>query len=243
MKVSNQTQEFVSESYRYVSSYLDLPSKDIAVILDHLNDKILNKDLIEKILDVGCGNGESLDLYKKNFSASFAVGIEPSKDAVKVLQKKYKNNKEIIFQSAFAHNLPYDVDSFDLVTVWSVLHWIGRNEYLQSIGELIRVCKKYLFVMDFVASKDYRVPYSHKKGLYSYKQNFDTIISASGVMKPIKELLWWVNPNNKKIEYISKSQLEMFEKNYLSYHARKLVIYEKNYDLLPSRTENDFPLM
>ena len=24
----------------------------------------------------------------------------------------------------------------DIVLVWSVLHWIGRNEYLQSIGEI-----------------------------------------------------------------------------------------------------------
>ena len=50
--------------------------------------------------------------------------------------------------------------TFDIVLVWSVLHWIG-NEYLQSIGEMIRICNKFSD-NGFCCQRDYRVSYHHK---------------------------------------------------------------------------------
>ena len=235
MDEKKQTEQFESESYRYISSYLNDGGRR-----DLLIPQCLNSDNIQSILDVGCGNGEFLNAWKHHFSAKIGVGVEPSSEGVKLLQNKWSSEKGLTFQNAFAHHLPFDNDKFDLVTTWSVLHWIGRNEYLQSIGEMIRVCSKYLCVMDFVASADYRTPYHHKEGFYTYKQNFDDIISGSGIMRQIETIRWWVNPNNGKVCIIEQNELEKFEKNIISYHARKLVVYEKDYSLLPIKTENDF---
>lgn len=235
---SNQTNEFESESYRYVRSYLNDSHGNPEVFLGEIP-----KDQVESILDVGCGNGEFLFALKNHFNATKAVGIEPSQEAIKLLEEKWSNKIAegcgVSFLNAFAHQIPFDSDAFDLVTIWSVLHWIGRNEYLQSLGELIRVCKKYLLVMDFSAKEDYRVPYKHKQGLYTYKQDFEEVIVASGVMRTIKEVRYYVNPADGKIVIINKSQLEDFG-SFVNYHSRKLVIFEKSYDFLPCKEESDF---
>jgi ubiquinone/menaquinone biosynthesis C-methylase UbiE len=235
MKEKKQTEQFNLESYRYISSYINDKEKPDLIIPQSLKSKT-----IETILDVGCGNGVFLNNWKNFFSTKRAVGIEPSEDGIKLIKKKWQKEKGLNFQSSFAHNLPFESDSFDLVTAWSVLHWIGRNEYLQSIGEMIRVCSKYLLVMDFVAKKNYRTPYYHAKGLYTYKQDFEILINASGIMKKLEVMRWWVNPQNGKVSFLKKGDLDQFEGNNISYYARKLVVYEKDYSLLPIKNESDF---
>ena len=238
MVEKKQTQMFGGESLRYVSSYIHRKrGKDEAI---NLAIKGFMTQPLKSILDVGCGNGEFLFDWKNYFGIEKAVGVEPSEDAVKLLRKKWKAEDCINFQSAFAHHLPFESDSFDLVTSWSVLHWIGRNEYLQSIGELIRVCSKYLCVMDFVAHQDYMTPYHHLNGLYTYKQDFDSVISASGIMRRIEVLRYWVDPQSNTLCMISEEDLKPFDENIVSYHARKLVVYEKDFSHLPIKTEIDF---
>jgi ubiquinone/menaquinone biosynthesis C-methylase UbiE len=205
---------------------------------------LLNEDLLlgcppKNILDVGCGNALSLLSLCEGFSAK-GVGVEPSEEAVNLLKNKYSNNPSLSFQVARAHSLPFETDSFDLVTIWSVLHWTGRNEFLQSLGELIRTTGKYLAVMDFVASKDYRVPYHHDKRFYTYKTDFEGLILMSGVMKKIVEKRWWLPPSSNDVNFINESDLIPFLGNKLNYHSRKLVIFEKDYELLPVYTESDF---
>lgn len=233
MLAINQTREFESESLRYVSSHLNTQ----AVIKSTF--PVLSKN-IKSILDVGCGNGHFLYSWKQHYQVQEAMGVEPSSEAVRLLKEKWGCVNGMNFCSASAHRLPFDTNSFDIVTVWSVLHWVGRNEYLQSLGEIIRVCNRYLVVMDFVARDEYRVPYSHKNGLFTYKQDFQKVIEGSGIMKSIETTRWWVDPNNNKLHMINEEDLNPFEQNILSYHARKTVIFEKDYDFLPVKDGQSF---
>lgn len=229
----DQTREFKGESLRYVSSHLHNN-------LDFKNVFPNSVGNIRSILDVGCGNGDFLYSWKQYYQAEQAMGVEPSQEAVKLLKEKWGAVSEMQFFSAFAHSLPFETDSFDLVIVWSVLHWVGRNEYLQSLGEVIRVSGRWLVVMDFVAQKDYRVPYSHKNGLFTYKQDFQPLVEYSGIMKAIEVIRWWVNPTDNTLYLINEKELDLFEKNILSYHARKMVVFEKNYEALPIKENKDF---
>lgn len=74
------------------------------------------------MLDVGCGNGIFLNEWQKKFQLDRAVGLEPSAKAVNLLNDKWRNDDVIEFKSAYVHDLPFENDSFDLVTTWSVLH-------------------------------------------------------------------------------------------------------------------------
>ena len=235
--MKNQTQEWSDQSYRYVSSYLndsEIRSPDLLRFTDYL-PKLPTSP---KILDVGCGNGAFLKCVVKMFGAQKGVGIEPSQKAVDLLENKYAGDDNLEFHRISAHSLPYKSDEFDLVIIWSVLHWIGRNEYLQALGELVRVSKRYIVVMDFVGSREYKVPYSHKKGFYTYKMDFEIPLIASGILNKVAEERWVMDQNEQKIP-ISEEDLIPFEEKSENWGARKMVVFEKNYDALTT-LESDF---
>jgi ubiquinone/menaquinone biosynthesis C-methylase UbiE len=231
--MDEQTSHFENESKRYVSSYIDLP-------VYALFPKTIDLKEINTMCDVGCGNGELLSAYKNLYSISKCVGVEPSEESVKLLKNKFDQNIGFNFLCAFAHKLPFDTNNFDLVLCNSVLHWVGRDEYLQSLGELIRVTKKYLIIMDFVGSKDYRVPYHHKLGLFTYKQDFEKVITASGIMEKIETIQYYYDSSNSTFHNINENDLHPFEGNILNYHSRKMIVFQKNYDLLPLKSIQDF---
>jgi len=172
--------------------------------------------------------------------ADEGVGLEPSAEAVQLLGRTYADDPRMSFQTGTVNALPFKTDSFDLVMCWSVLHWVGRNEYLQSLGELIRVTGSHLLIMDFVAAQDYRVPYSHIEGMFTYKQDFVEPILASGVMRVVDELRWWDKGTPGALHPIQDRDLEPFLGNPLSYHARRGVLFAKDYSLLPTFHAQDF---
>jgi hypothetical protein len=93
--------------------------------------------------------------------------------------------------------------------------------------------------MDFVGQKDYRVPYSHKDGLFTYKQDFERIVLNSGIMHSIEERRWYVEPANGNLSFINKAQLNPFDKS-INYHSRKMIVFQKDYEALPVKSEDDF---
>ncbi len=238
---SNQTNEFESESLRYVSS--GLRKKKTILLKKKLIPKLIPENKVNSMCDIGCGSGENLKFWKTHYNLKKAIGVEPSKKSIKILKKKFSNEKKngFDFKYAYAHKLPFENDSFDIVLVWSVLHWIGRNEYLQSIGEMIRICNKFLVIMDFVAKEDYRVPYHHKGGggFFTFKHDFEKIVVESKIMQPIERVRYWIDPTNEKLSILKKKQLDPFSKH-VNFHSRKLVVFKKDYNLLKIKTKNEF---
>tara|TARA_B100001121_G_C18667911_1_gene612304 strand:+ start:533 stop:1285 length:753 start_codon:yes stop_codon:yes gene_type:complete len=236
-KLINQTYCWDKESARYTSENIKRRRLD-----DYSNEfKFFNNKNIKSILDVGCGSGEMLKdltvkLNNKKNKIINATGLEPSREASRILKRKYKDDKNLSFINSYAHALPFNDNSFDLVYAWSVLHWIDRNNYLQSIGEMIRVTKKYLVIMDFYSGKDYRVNYSHNKDFYTYKSDFDVILKHSGVMMKQTDLIWRLDPeDNFSKKFISKKELRSMSNNFsnkFNWDARRFVIYKKDTNLL-----------
>ena len=177
-------------------------------------------------------------ILAKNSKPISGVGIEPSRQAINILSNKYSGKKNLKFFPAVCHKLPFKDNSFDLVYAWSVLHWIDRNNYLQSLGEIARVSKKYVLIMDFYTKNDYKVKYRYKKNFYTYKSDFDIILSNSNILTKHKERIWQIN-QNKKIQ-LSKKKFIKFKGNPMNWNARKTVIYIKNNNLLKTYNKNYF---
>jgi len=129
-------------SYDYIS---DLPSKDFVEIVG----KILIPENY-KVLEVGCGSGKNLRYLSKQYNCK-CYGLEPNQELVNKLNNDHlKNGYNIKFVYSFSNHLEFEDNDFDLVICWSVLHWVNRNQILQSIGEMLRVTQKYILIMDFV---------------------------------------------------------------------------------------------
>lgn len=235
-QIVEQTEAFAeSESFRYFTDRTGFTRPTISV-----DDLHAVAGPIRSILDAGCGTGVNLAHLVDVTGASRGTGIEPNADTVAQLRRNHEVDPRLEFHEASVHRLPFPSDSFDLVVCWSVLHWVGREEYLQALGELIRVTAKYLIVMDFVGSQDYRVPYHHRPGLFTYKMDFEPPLMASGILDCIDVVRWWEPEAAGPRIPVAEGDLTPFVDRELNYHARKVGTFHKNLERLPTYVIEDF---
>ena len=211
----NQTTNWKEQSLRYAES----ASKSYENQIFEKHFSFFSNKKIRNMLDVGCGNGDFLNNFQKKKRIK-KFGIEPSQQTINLCKKRHKN---INFKKAFSHNLPFPDNKFDLVNIWSVLHWIDRNHYLQSLGELVRVTNKFLMVMDFFPKIEHKIKYKHKRGFFTFKTDFDKILNSSGYLKKKFELNYFIDEKTKKL--IVRNNIKD------NIHQRKMVIYEKQITL------------
>lgn len=96
---------------------------------------------VDSILDVGCGEGFTLNRLKEHGIGKKLEGLEYSKDAILLGKKTYPDIK--ITQGSI-YELPYKANSFDLVLCTEVLEHLEEPE--KALQELVRVSKKYLVI-------------------------------------------------------------------------------------------------
>ena len=100
------------------------------------------KDLeINSVLDVGCGEGFSLNKLSEEGIGKKLEGIDFLKTAIEIGKKLHPN---ITLNQGNIYKLEYKNDSFDLVMATEVLEHLEDPK--KGLKELIRVSKKYLLL-------------------------------------------------------------------------------------------------
>lgn len=102
------------------------------LVLGHL--KINDNDMI---LDIGCGLGEFLESIQN--PTVFKMGIDNDPECIKISNKSVKQ-PNIHFRVADASHLPFQPDTFDIVTCICVLEHVDNPTAV--IREAYRVCRK-----------------------------------------------------------------------------------------------------
>lgn len=104
----------------------------------HMIIRALNPKQEQRILDVGCGTGKLLGKIYKLTEGKELVGVDYSREMIKVA--KEKRSKDIEFKVADACSLQFESDSFDaVVNSFSFHHYSDQNK---ALGEMNRVLKK-----------------------------------------------------------------------------------------------------
>lgn len=115
----------------------DLQKKDIASLIGEFPDIFDGLKKSGKVLDIGCGAGDVLvEMLSSNFHTT--VGIDISESAIKYARKKYGSESSIKFfemdisEKVLNSDLRaakgiLDFQSFDLVTSFYCLHWVGNQ--------------------------------------------------------------------------------------------------------------------
>ncbi len=99
---------------------------------------MMTVDGIDKVLEIGCGNGHGAKLIKKYFHARNIVGIDLDERMIKLAEKR-NNDPSISFLVMDASTLNFPDKYFDAVFDFGVIHHIPN--WKDCLNELKRVLK------------------------------------------------------------------------------------------------------
>jgi len=94
----------------------------------------------EHLLDVGCGAGENLHLFRQK--GCVATGIDSSESNLEMTRKRLENRADLYLGDP--EELPFSDNEFDIVTMVTSLEYM-KNPAL-AIAEAIRVCRGRVFI-------------------------------------------------------------------------------------------------
>lgn len=101
---------------------------------------IIKNTKADKILDVGCGEGFTIQILKEKNIGTAREGIDVLPEAVEVAKKNIPDEE---FKVGSIYDLPYKDNSFDLVLCMEVLEHLEDPQV--ALQELKRVSSKHIF--------------------------------------------------------------------------------------------------
>jgi SAM-dependent methyltransferase len=141
-----------------------------------------------RILEVGAANGARVAALCAEYGAR-GTAIEPSAAAVEDARARFPDIK---VERGLSHELPTD-ETYDLVIISAVFHWVDRSLLLATVAEIDRVLDDggYLVVADFFPHSPMKNAYEHvdSERMYTYKQDYSAVFRASGVYLPVGSAL------------------------------------------------------
>lgn len=106
-----------------------------------------------RVLDIGCGTGSFAVAAWKNTQPGGAVnGVDVSSKMLRLARKKnLKANSAVEFSEQGATSLPFQNETFDIVTMITVLHAIPTIRRRECFSEMIRVLRPtgHILIVDF----------------------------------------------------------------------------------------------
>jgi SAM-dependent methyltransferase len=140
-----------------------------------------------RMLDLGCSNGWRCAAIRQRYGCQ-CLGVDPSRKAISAGRKQFP---DVRFRRGVLDNLPLRPgETYDLVIVNYVLHWVSRQTLLKALAEIDRSVADggYLILGDFLPDQPTRVVYHHlPKGLvYTYKLDYAQIFLDTGLYRTIR---------------------------------------------------------
>jgi len=127
-----------TDNYRKHKSASKLQSR----LLDNFNKTLLREVKVLKpisILDVGCGEGFTLERLRKAKVGKKLEGVDYLDLAIKLGKKEHP---KLVLKKGSIYDLKYKANSFDVVICSEVLEHVEDPQ--KGLEELVRVSKKYV---------------------------------------------------------------------------------------------------
>jgi len=152
MNITKQKQVFGSYAKDY-QKYRNYYKPSLYKLLSSVSKKqFKNKEL--SILDVGCGTGKSTEPLLKITKKTRVFGVDPDPRMLKEACLHAKQvHLPITYMEGSGESLPFEKESFDIITVGTAFHWFATKKALK---EMQRVLKKngLIFVYWSMERKD-----------------------------------------------------------------------------------------
>jgi ubiquinone/menaquinone biosynthesis C-methylase UbiE len=152
MKRQTATQQTVFNDQEFADRYARKHLKMARKFGREYSEKLKNHGFQKgRILDAGCGFGETLHYLAKNFPETELIGMDLSEPLLEIARSHNSQSdflNKIEFINADVHNIPYPDEYFDVVLSINMVHLV--DDPLKMLQELERVLHKngYLFIAD-----------------------------------------------------------------------------------------------
>jgi len=135
------------DPYRFIAGWYDRLFEPINSGLRVLGLRLFIPKKGMALLDVGCGTGLHLDLYRKYQCALY--GIDPSPSMLEIAQKRLGDAAKLHLGDA--SDMPYEDEYFDLVIAMLALHEMRPATRSAVVQEMKRVLKPsgHMLLIDF----------------------------------------------------------------------------------------------
>jgi ubiquinone/menaquinone biosynthesis C-methylase UbiE len=135
------------DPYRRVAGIYDRLFEPLNRRLRLLGVRMFPPEKNMKVLDVGCGTGVHLDIYRG--SGCKLYGIDTSPSMLDVARTRLGVDAEL--RLADATKIPYESNTFDLIVCMLVLHEMDQRMRMSVIAEMKRVLKTegHILLIDF----------------------------------------------------------------------------------------------
>jgi ubiquinone/menaquinone biosynthesis C-methylase UbiE len=125
------------DEYRRVSRYYDRIFERMNRGLRLLGLRMFKPRKSMKVLDIGCGSGTHLEIYKR--SGCELYGIDASPSMLEIARSRL--GKDAHLQLEDGTHVPFEERTFDLILSMLVLHEMDQSARLATIAEMKRVLK------------------------------------------------------------------------------------------------------
>ncbi len=107
------------------------------------------------ILDIGCGRGDGLSVYRDYFITDSLTGIDLNSNQIRFARKTLDN---ISFVEGSAMELPFADETFDIVTnVESANYYVYYDDFLKCVKKVLRKDGIFLYADTFDSERMYWV--------------------------------------------------------------------------------------
>lgn len=159
-------------------------------LISTLINKMVDKDKIKSVIELGSSNGYRLNLLKDILpNCERYVGVEASRAAVEDGKSRY--GLEMYQSTLDAFNSD---EKFDVVIVNFVYHWIDRENIFKAIANTDKLLNDggYLILGDFLSDFPQRRNYHHLSGdeIFTYKIDYTNVFESLNTYKEIYRIMF-----------------------------------------------------
>lgn len=139
-----------TDKYRFTAGCLNL-LEPINAPLREIGVRMTAPASGMRVLDVGCGGGALLDLYRHRGCEVTGVDLSPAM----LTRARKRLGEDANLQTCDATQLPFADASFDLVTTMLVLHEMSDDSRASAVAEMRRVLAPdgHVLVIDFAPGR------------------------------------------------------------------------------------------
>lgn len=117
----------------------------------------LDLSAYKTVLDVGSGTGALCSvLYDRGFTVT---GVEPAEKMLAVAESKTKSQNITFISGNVLEKLPFDDNTFDIVTASFVAHGLVPEHRKIMFAEMSRIAKHYVIFHDFNQNRSLQISF------------------------------------------------------------------------------------